>query len=124
MTIAEAIERLDGLSCNQLDTGVKIRWLSELDGNIYREILQTHVQTAELTFQGYDGNTAMDTVLLAPPPYDQMYVWYLEMKLFDALGEMTRYNNAAQKFNTGLLAYGDYVNRTSTPLGQTGLRLV
>lgn len=124
MTIGMAIETLDALVYNQIEESVKVRWLSELDGVVHREILQTHAETAGRDFSGYDGSTDMGTPLLVPPPYDRVYEWYLEMQVFDTLGEITRYNNAARKYNTALLAYADQVNRVCTPLGARSLGLV
>lgn len=124
MTIESAIDRLDALVYNRLGVEEKVAWLSELDGIIYREILSTHLETAGKGFPGYHGGTPMSKALLVPAPYDRLYIPYLEMRLFDVLGEITRYNNAAQQYNTALLAYADQVNRACTPLGQRCLRLV
>ena len=120
MTIAQALDTVDRLTANQVDAGHKVAWLSTLDGTVHQEILAPH--GAAGTFPGYPPGTDMDTVLLVPPPYDVVYRWYLEMLIHDANGEMTRYNNAAEKYNAALLAYADYVNRTTpvaqaTPLG-------
>ena len=42
MTIQEALDRVDLLRPNYQDINMKIRWLSELDGLIYREIISNH----------------------------------------------------------------------------------
>lgn len=39
MTIREALETVDRLKPNQYGSADKLRWLSELDGAVYREIL-------------------------------------------------------------------------------------
>ncbi len=44
MTIQEALDRVDMLRPNNQDKDFKIRWLSELDGLVCREILSIHVQ--------------------------------------------------------------------------------
>ena len=54
---------------------------------------------SEQTFKGYPETVDLDTKLRIPWPYDEIYRWYLEMKISDANGEMVRYNNAMAKYN-------------------------
>lgn len=142
MTIREAIEAVDRLTPNQYENIDKVRWLSELDGVVYLEIEKTHgsgnpvcepwVRTRdpldrewcgcvpqekpnEQTFEGYPETVDLDTKLRIPWPYDEIYRWYLEMKISDANGEMTRYNNAMTKYNAYYTAYQDFYNRTNMP---------
>lgn len=141
MTIREAIEAVDRLTPNQYENIDKVRWLSELDGVVYLEIERTHasgnpvcepwVRTRdpfdrewcgctqpvqeEQTFVGYQEAVDLDTPLRVPWPYDEIYRWYLEMKIADANGEMTRYNNAMAKYNAYYTAYQAFYNRTNMP---------
>ena len=97
MTIREALETVDRLKPNQYGSADKLRWLSELDGAVYREILTQHEMDVP-AFAGYTPEADLDgTVLLIAWPYDEIYRWYLEMKIDDANGEMTKYNNSAAK---------------------------
>lgn len=124
MTLGYACEMADRLAGNRIPMEQKVRWLSVLDGSIHREILQRHRETAHIPFGGYDGDTDPDRELLVPAPYDEIYRWFLEMEIFSANGELLRANNAGARYNSALLAYGDAVNRSCTPLGVRGLRLV
>lgn len=124
MTIYEAIDHFDSLTHNQLPLPTKVYWLSLLDSHIFRDILSTHAECIPERFFGYTPDTDIQTVLLVPHPHDEIYRWYLEMKTWDTLGEMEKYNNAAQKYNTCLLSFMDYINRTRKPLGSAELRLV
>ena len=124
MTIMEAITHFDSLTHNQIGIPVKVVWLSILDSLIYGEILVTHEGALSGEFSGYSADTDPDTQLLVPHPYDEIYRWYLEMKTWDTLGEMDKYNNAAQKNNTVMLSYMDLINRTHRPKGISGLHLV
>ena len=47
MKIREAIETVDRLLSNQYETPDKVRWLSELDGIVYRDIICTHEHEKE-----------------------------------------------------------------------------
>ena len=101
MTIREAIELVDRLKPNQYGSADKLRWLSELDGVVWHEIWSAH-ETVVPAFAGYGPETDLDgTALLIGWPYDEIYRWYLEMKIDDANGEMTKYNNSAAKERDG-----------------------
>lgn len=143
MTIREAIETVDRLTPNQYENIDKVRWLSELDGVVYKEIEQTHAKGSPVCepwvrvrdpfdreegacceavsdsdtegFTGYPEEVDLETVLRIPWPYDEIYRWYLEMKIADANGEMTRYNNAAAKYNSYYSAYQNAYNRENMP---------
>lgn len=123
MTINSCLDLLDQLTGNQIDRAIKVMWLSNLDRVIYEDILKKHVGTDETEFEGYDGDTDGDTTLLAPPPYDEVYRWYLEMQVHDANGEIVRCNNATAKYNAAMLSYMDYINRTYMPKGVKNLKL-
>lgn len=68
MKIREAIETVDRLLPNQYETPDKVRWLSELDGIVYRDIICTHEHEKQPEpFTGYgggrgSGNGAADPV--------------------------------------------------------------
>ncbi len=85
------------------------------DGAVYREILTQH-ETQTAAFAGlYAGGGSDGTVLLIEWPYDEIYRWYLEMKIDDANGEMTKYNNSAAKYNMYYQAYQNAYNRAHLP---------
>lgn len=122
MTILDAIKGFDALTPNPLPFPTKVQWLSNLDGQIWRDVPSCREEAGD--FSGYTEATDPQTRLLVPHPYEELYRWYLEMMVWDALGEMSRYNNAAQKYNTVLLRYMDDVNRSRIPLRGTQLRLI
>lgn len=124
MTLGEACKWADRLAGNQIPMELKVKWLSDLDGTVHKEILLRHQGTCQVPFSGYDGGTDPETPLLVGEPYDGIYRWYLEMQIHNTNGEILKYNNAAKNFNSALLAFGDYVNRSHLPLGMAGLKLI
>lgn len=124
MTIQTAIEMTDSLCFNQIDTVPKIKWLSDLDWTVYQDVLQTHEGTAQIPYSGYGPDVDLETELLIQAPYDELYRWYLEMKIHDATGETARYNNAAAKYNAAFIAYADFVNRKHMPKGQSQIKII
>ena len=115
MTIIEAINRVDALKANGYEQSQKIGWLSDLDGIIKAEIIDTHEGGENVTFEGYNDNTPIDTVLLVPAPYDDVYRYYLEAQIDYANGEYGKYNNSMSMYNTVYAAYAKYYNRKYMP---------
>lgn len=116
MKIREAIETVDRLMPNQYENPDKIRWLSELDGIVYRDIICTHEhETEPAEFTGYDESVDYETELLIPWPYDEIYRWYLSMKICDANGETTKYSNEAAKYNSYWQGYFNAYNQAHMP---------
>ena len=53
---------------------------------------------------------------MIPFPYEDIYRWYLEMKICDANGELTKYNNAAAKYNSYWQGFWNAYNQEHTPV--------
>lgn len=118
MTISEAISRTDDVKPNAYPEAKKILWLSELDGMIKAEIIDTHHDGEHITFAGYDIDTDVTTKLLAPAPYDVLYLRYLEMKIDYSNGEYNKYNNSLSMFNAAYTAFANFYNRTHMPISK------
>lgn len=118
MTIIEAINRIDSLKPNGYSQEDKIAWLSIVDGEIKANIIDTHEGSENVIFNGYDADTALDTVLLVPAPYDDIYVKWLESQIDYANGETKRFNNSIVMYNTAYSAFARYYNRTHMPKGK------
>lgn len=140
MTIQECINRVDSVKPNQYSIEDKVRWLSYLDASIRKEIFEryeelpqeketkivityaeeskeetTEVADGESTeFTGYSPD-ALDTVLVVPFPYDELYVAYIKAKIDEENGETARYNNSAATFNGMLKDYHKAYHREHMP---------
>ena len=98
MTIQEAIERVCRAEPNSFSPIEMTEWLSRLDMQIQREIIDTHEGGG--TFGGYCGDTPPDTPLLVPAPYDLgIYLNYLEAEIHKRDHEAGRYNQSANPFS-------------------------
>lgn len=120
MTILEAITRIDALKPNQYTQHEKVQWLSTIEGTIKRTVIDTHERLPlepPVIFFGYDDNTPVDTPMIVMPPYDELYVLYLEAMIDYANGEYAKYNNAILRCNDMNKAYTNEYNRTHTPIG-------
>lgn len=120
MTIKECIDIVDNIKPNQYGTKEKVQWLSFIDEIIINDVLKTH--------EGYDGRydefagyseDRTSVALIVPSPYDRLYTAYLKMQIDKENGETARYNNSAAEFNSYLMEYRKYYNKTHMPLDPT-----
>lgn len=118
MTIREAIDHIDSLKHNTYTNIDKIGWLSQIDGVIKNEIIDTHESDEEIYFYGYTEND-METELLVEAPYDVLYLRWLEAQIDYYNGEIARYNNSMMMYQTAYDTYDRFYNRTHMPKGQT-----
>lgn len=119
MKIIEAIKAVDTNVPNGYEQREKIKWLSTLDGMIKIEVIDTHEGAEDCTFVGYDGNTDIyETELLAPSPYDFLYLRWMEAQIHYNNCENEKYNNAIDVFNTFYEEFKRYYNRMHMPKGE------
>lgn len=117
MTLIEAINEVDELCPNIYSQEQKIRWLSRLDGIIKTKIIDTHEGGEAVRFAGYHEKTPLETVLLAPAPYDSIYLLWLEARIHYSDGETTRFNNTNAMYNAEFMEFSNFYNRAHMPKG-------
>ena len=115
MKILEAINKIDSLKHNVYSQHDKVVWLSELDWDVKRNIIDGHEGDEEVAFTGYDDLTDLQTELLMPAPYDKAYLLYLEAQINYYNGEYDKYNNAILMYQTSYDSYVNYYRRTHMP---------
>ena len=119
MTIKEALETIDILrKGNKVSEEMKIKWLSRLDARAHREVFLTHrcIEPGTEAFDGYTVGTPQEQELMIPFPYDEVYEYYLAMKVDETESESLKYNISAEKFNNAYTAFMDRYNKTHTPI--------
>lgn len=122
MTLAEVLERIDRERPGESTEEEKLRWLSQVDGQWYREMVLTHEEAEETTFAPYTTDGDKSVALLIAPPYDEVYIHFLYMQTDQRLGEIERYNNDAALYNQGMLEARQAYNREHMPLQGSSLR--
>ena len=116
MTINEAITLADSLKPNMMADTVKIRFLNEIEGKIFHEILMKHVHDPEMECPEYDDETEGSTELLVAAPYDMVYVYWIMCQIDHLNMEMDKYNNDRALFENAWGNFADYWNREVPPL--------
>lgn len=111
MTIMEAIDQVDSLVRNTYSQRDKVGWLSRLDWIIKTQITDLHQGAENVHFNGYDDNTDLHTTLLVPPPFDEIYLRWMEAHINYHNGEIDRYNAAITMYNTAYDGFRDHYTR-------------
>lgn len=110
----EIIERVDSLEYNQYDTEQKLRWLHQLDGQIYREVIERHEGAPPMPPSYITGQ---EELLVGEPYGEPMYTSYLLAQIALYNGEMSRYNTHGMSYNNQYMAWSADYNRTHMPTG-------
>lgn len=114
MTIGKILSQIDAIKPNQYTQDEKVRWLSELDAEIFDTITKTN-KTDAFTPYNPSSETITSQELLVPDDYAKVYLSYLSSKIDFWNGEYTRYNNSAVLYNNDLLSFANYWTRNHLP---------
>lgn len=114
MTLGSAVARFDTLFPNAFPYAEKLKWISDLDGAIFYDVMSRYENGPDKTFEPYVLTTDKHTVLLVPCPYDDIYIKYLSAQCDLAAGDSVRYQNSAAVFNTAYSEFAAHYNRTHT----------
>lgn len=123
MTISEAITQLQAVKENQYDDETLVRWISDLEGILYEDVVKNHEGSEDIQHGRYSVDTDMDTVLMVPEPYSDIYIKYLMAQVDYHNAEMQRYTNSMIMYNVALDAFAGWYNRNNTPLQPNYLRI-
>jgi len=120
MKLQQAIDRVDEMRPNMQSRTLKLDWLSELDGLIWKEIIVKHhlLPGEEIRLAAppeYDEDTDEGTELLVRFPYDNIYLYWLMAKIDEQTLEQNKYNNDRAMFNASYESFSDYWTRNHMP---------
>lgn len=115
MTINAAIGQINALRPNKYTREEKIAWLSHLDGMIKLQLMENYEDSEDVYFDGYDGDTDGETELIVPPPFDMLYIRWLEAQIDYANSEYKAYNNSVAAYTEAYDTFAKYYHRTHMP---------
>lgn len=117
MTIQAALDHIDERKPNMYTVQQKVAWISELDGRVFREVFLAHEGMPKgVTFEGYDQETQMDTTLLVPEPYTDVYLHYMSAQMDISNRETNEYAKDMLLFNSAWESFCGYWTRTHMPI--------
>lgn len=115
MQVIEAIREIDTLKPNMYPSEEKARWLLRLEQRIYREIISTHSDK----WMKFPDDMTSETELLAPVPYDEMYIHFLGAQIDLHNMEYEGFNAENAIFETLFSSYRNFYNRSHMPYGSS-----
>ncbi len=121
MTVYEAVSMAQQMRPSEVSVAQLVQWLAALDGQIWVEIVsqyEGHVPDAMPTYGPQDADSEEETYLMVEPPYDEMYVTYLIMRIDLYNADYERYNNEAVPYNEQYLAFVNWYNRAHVHSGR------
>ena len=115
MTIQLVIDQIRTMKPNAFEDEVLVRWISDLEGMIYDEVILTHEGGEEIPHGPYDPIEDMETLLIVPEPYSDVYTKWLCAQIDFHNSEFARYNNDMAMYNASMATFADWYNRTHLP---------
>ena len=108
------IEEVNDLSPNQYGNEIKLKWLHDLDGKIFQELIESHEdeETRE-RFEAADYSDTEVELLIGEPYARDVYVAFLRSKIAQADAETERYNLYASVFNSEYAQFASWYNRNT-----------
>ena len=120
MKIREATAQCDKTKPNNnYDEITKFKWLSDLDRLIAEKVIRKSESGRNFVFGGYGADTSPETELLAPPPYDEMYVLYLHAQIDKYNQDYDRYGSSLALFNNLYQSFAGAYIREHEPIAET-----
>ena len=113
MKAMDIIERLDLLEPNDYSPEQKLHWLYNLDGRIYREVIQTHADLWSPFPERYESGE--EELLVGPPYGEDLYYYYLQAMVAAENGETQRYNKRMTLFNSACQGWVNWYKRSHRP---------
>lgn len=126
MTVNQIIALVDLKEPNSYTAAEKIKWLSDLDGKIFNEVILTH-EHDDVEFTPYNIN-ALDpvqegetppepeTLLIGDPYGEDIYIHYLIARIASGNAEVSRYNQQISMYNAAYSQWWNKFNSTHLPL--------
>ena len=96
MKINEMIERVNTLIPNQFEDEQLVYWVNIIEASIQRDFFGH--ERAQQIYQ-YRLEDDRETELMAPPPYDDLYVNYVAARVAYTNQETEQYNNFNELFS-------------------------
>ncbi|MBQ9342790.1 MAG: hypothetical protein IJT99_01200 [Clostridia bacterium] len=120
MTVKDLLADIDLKNPNDVQPEIKRGWLLTQEKQLLHEVLHTHMLTSE---EKEKAAALADLVTLdddyepvAQPPYQDLYIHYVNAQIALANVDTVAYENAQALYNNALLTYKNWFNRTHRTL--------
>lgn len=123
MTAGELIAQVDALRPNHYTVEEKLRWLRRIDGQILRELEETHTSSSGAR-PVLPADYTEETELRVGFPYEsELYTAYLFCQIDLHNGEIGKYNQSMALLSAAWRQLADSVNRECLPRSGSAWKL-
>ena len=105
MTIRELIERLDREKMHNFPQADLMEYLNEVEADVAEQMHKTDVPV-------YVYDHDLDTELLAPAPYDRLYISYIKAMIDYANEEYASYQLNQEQYDADMFQFINWIVRT------------
>lgn len=116
MTIKELIKYCDETRPNQYSNEHKIRWLNEVEAKVVDEIVNKIESLEYMMFEPYTYEANIDTELILPDQFDDVYIAYIYSKVDFTNAEFERYQTDSALFEAAWNDAAGWARRNYKPL--------
>ena len=121
MKAMDIIDRVDLMEPNQYSPEQKLHWLSNLDGKLFNELVRPRDPEKQAPLPYESGQEQ----LLIPQPYgEDIYYNYLQAMIAAENAETQRYNRRMTMFNSLLMEFSNFLNRSQAPVSREGTHFI
>ena len=114
MTVEEVIERIRAIKPSGYDDDMLTEWVCQLEAHIHEDIVQRCEDAPERPDFSADDRSRIE--LVAPFPYDEIYLKWLQAKVDYWNGEYDRYQNDMVMYQYAWNQFSAYWMREHMPL--------
>ena len=115
MTISDAIKQADELASNSVSYETKVSWLSELDGELWATVCSGYSDCDPDVCPNYSAaDDAAETELLVVHPFCELYVYFLQAKIYYTYEEYSKFNAAMSMHERMRSQWRNYYNQIHT----------
>jgi len=122
MTGNDIIALVDKKEPNSYTADEKLRWLSNLDGKIFNEVITQYEEYDPETDEFTPYEDGSEELLVGAPYGEDMYVHYLIARIAGDNAEASRYNQQIAMYNTCYSQWWNRYNATHMPLSKPRFR--
>lgn len=115
MTLKECVANVQLMRSPSPDSATVINYIAQCEQRIKTEIIDNSADGADFVFDKYSQLTPEDTVLLAPDPYGEAYVWYALYMIDSVRNNTVNANNSYSMFTDAWNRLAAYWRRNHTP---------
>lgn len=114
MTLKEALDWIDRLVPNNMESGDKVKFISDVDERAHLDIY-SRARDYTGVYTRYQETADNNKELLIPHPYDSMYLYYISAQIDFFNKEIASYNNNMALYNTMWDDFAAFYRRNNYP---------